>query len=154
MLSESVQVDPELGKLSRRLLDHVGWHGVAMVEFKITPRGAPYLIEVNARFWGSLRLAIDAGVDFPWLLYRMAIDVPLEPINGYRTGMKNRWLLGDLDHLYLTLRSGTSFAQKFQTVVSFLNFFNRHTNHEINRWNDFRPFLFELKQYVAGTMQQ
>jgi len=153
VLSESVPVDPEMGKLSRRLLDHVGWHGVAMVEFKISPEGAPYLMEVNARFWGSLQLAIDAGMDFPWLLYRMAIDAPLEQVNGYRTGMKNRWLLGDLDHLYLTLISSTSFARKCRAVVSFLNFFDRNTKHEIDRWSDFKPFLFELKQYVAGTIQ-
>ena len=31
----------------------------------------PLAMEINTRFWGSLQLAVDAGVDFPWLLYRM-----------------------------------------------------------------------------------
>jgi predicted ATP-grasp superfamily ATP-dependent carboligase len=153
VLSESVKVDPDMGKLSRRLLDHVGWHGVAMVEFKISPEGAPYLMEVNARFWGSLQLAIDAGVDFPWLLYQMATNVPLDRIDEYRVGLKNRWLLGDLDHLYLALKNTTPAAQKCRAILSFLNFFNRDTKHEIDRWSDLRPFLFELKQYVAGMRQ-
>jgi predicted ATP-grasp superfamily ATP-dependent carboligase len=153
VLSESVNVDPDMGKLSRRLLDHVGWHGVAMVEFKISPEGAPYLMEVNARFWGSLQLAIDAGVDFPWLLYQMATNVPLDRIDEYRVGLKNRWLLGDLDHLYLTLKNSTPAVQKCRAILSFLNFFNRDTKHEIDRWSDLRPFLFELKQYVAGMRQ-
>ena len=37
-----------------------------MVEFKHDERdGVPKLMEINGRFWGSLQLAIDAGVDFP-----------------------------------------------------------------------------------------
>ncbi len=68
VLSESSAPDPELVRLARRLLDDVGWHGVAMVEFKVSADGTPHLMEVNARFWGSLQLAIDAGVDFPRLL--------------------------------------------------------------------------------------
>ena len=150
VLSESVPVDPDMSELSRRLLDHVKWHGVAMVEFKVSLNGTPYLMEVNARFWGSLQLAIDAGVDFPWLLYQMATNAPLDRVNGYRVGLKNRWLLGDLDHLYLTLKSPTPAVQKWRAVLCFLNFFNRDTKHEIDRWSDLKPFLFELKQYVVG----
>ena len=47
---------------SRRLK----WHGVAMVEFKRDARdGVSKLLEINGRFWGSLQLSVDAGVDFP-----------------------------------------------------------------------------------------
>ena len=39
-----------------------------MMEYKQDRRtGTPLLMEVNGRFWGSLQLAIDAGVDFPYL---------------------------------------------------------------------------------------
>ena len=63
---ESVAADPDLVRRSRALLDAFGWCGVAMVEYKLDERtGTPYLMEVNGRFWGSLQLAIDAGVDFP-----------------------------------------------------------------------------------------
>ena len=72
VLSESVKVPPNLYYMGRRILDPVQWHGVAMVEFKVADNGIPYLMEVNARFWGSLQLAIDAGIDFPWLLYPLA----------------------------------------------------------------------------------
>jgi hypothetical protein len=36
-----------------------------MVEFKDDGVNPPCLMEINGRFWGSLQLAIDAGVDFP-----------------------------------------------------------------------------------------
>jgi hypothetical protein len=50
-------------------LAHLGWKGVAMVEYRWdieTDRF--YLMEMNLRFWGSLHLALYAGVDFPRML--------------------------------------------------------------------------------------
>lgn len=153
VLSESVPVDPMLGELSQRLLNQVQCHGVAMVEFKMSPDQVPYLMEVNARFWGSLQLAIDAGVDFPWLMYRMATKAPVEQVASYKIGIRNRWLLGDLDHLYLTLASRGSFAHKCRAVVRFVNPFGWNTRHEVNKWSDLRPFLFELKQYALEIVR-
>jgi predicted ATP-grasp superfamily ATP-dependent carboligase len=71
-----------------------------MVEFKIDARtGQPKLLEVNPRFWGSLALAIDAGVNFPYLLTLMALGQDFTPVNRYRLGHRCRWLLpGDLLH--------------------------------------------------------
>lgn len=73
MYRESVVADPALVERSRRLLARLNWQGVAMVEYKIdASTGMPYLMEINGRFWGSLQLAIDAGVDFPRLLLEVA----------------------------------------------------------------------------------
>jgi predicted ATP-grasp superfamily ATP-dependent carboligase len=151
VLSESVPVDPRLREISQRLLDSVGWHGVAMVEFKVTPAGSPYLIEVNGRFWGSLQLAIDAGVDFPWLLYRVARGEPVEPVDDYAIGTRNLWLLGDLDHLYLRLKERGGLREKWRAVRAFLRMFEAGTRHEVNRWDDVRPFLREMARYLRGT---
>ena len=66
VLSESIALCPDARDYAHSLLDDLGWHGVAMVEFKRDARdGVPKLMEINGRFWGSLQLAIDAGVDFP-----------------------------------------------------------------------------------------
>jgi hypothetical protein len=47
---------------------------VPMLEFKQDSRtGRPFLMEVNGRFWGSLQLALDAGVDFPYFVFQLAI---------------------------------------------------------------------------------
>jgi len=94
VLCESVEKNPEAWRRAKTLLDHVAWHGVAMVEFKVAADGTPYLMEVNARFWGSLQLAIDAGVDFPWLLYQLATGRDVESVNSYALGVKSRWLWG------------------------------------------------------------
>lgn len=98
-LRESIW-DPDLRATTERLLSLLGWVGVAMAEFKVDPRdGRPKLLEVNPRFWGSLHHAILCGVDFPWLLFRMAVDGDVDRVTGYEVGVKSRSLLhGDLMH--------------------------------------------------------
>jgi predicted ATP-grasp superfamily ATP-dependent carboligase len=98
-LRESIR-NEELRKTAVQLLASLSWTGVAMVEFKTDPRdGHPVILEVNPRFWGSLNLAILSGVDFPFLLYRLAMEGDLPPIEGYREGVRSRALLpGELLH--------------------------------------------------------
>ena len=98
-LRESVR-HPQVEELGLRLLRSLGWSGVAMVEFKVDPRdGIPKLMELNPRFWGSLALAIHAGVDFPYLLYKMAMGEEFDPVLEYELGKRCRWLLpGDILH--------------------------------------------------------
>ncbi|HZS35097.1 MAG TPA: ATP-grasp domain-containing protein [Methylomirabilota bacterium] len=149
VLSESVPVGAAMRQAATRVLDAVGWHGVAMVEFKVAPDGTPHLIEVNARFWGSLQLAVDAGVDFPWLLYRVATGAAPEAPVTYRVGVRNRWLLGDLDHLYLTLRGAAAAGAKLRTLLRFLAPPGAPTRHEVLRWDDVGPGWYELGRYLG-----
>jgi predicted ATP-grasp superfamily ATP-dependent carboligase len=90
-------VNPLLEEYAQRLLENANFHGVAMVEFKYDAKtGKGWLIEVNPRFWGSLALAIQSGVDFPYLLYRMATEGDVFPVVEYRTGLVVKWILGDI----------------------------------------------------------
>jgi len=153
VLSESIAIDPELGSHARLLLDKAGWHGIAMVEFKVTPDGTPFLMEINTRFWGSLQLAIDAGVDFPWLLYQLACGDRPDPVVNYQVGKRLRWLLGDLDNLYLTFRDkGYSFGTKLGALGHFITPSPFRTRHEIDRWSDPKPAWHELKQYLQDIL--
>ena len=97
---ESIAMDDDLRERSRNLLNRFGWFGPAMVEYKRdSATGRAYLMEVNGRFWGSLQLAIDSGVDFPQLLVRCALGQPSERIHSYRVGVRSRWWWGQVDHL-------------------------------------------------------
>jgi len=117
----------------------------------VTADGTPYLIEVNARFWGSLQLAVDAGVDFPWMLYRLAAGESVPPVDSYRIGIRNRWLLGDLDNLYLQWKSRRFPSGTFRRAIA--AFLSGGARYEVNRWDDLAPFLFELKSYFSGGPQ-
>jgi predicted ATP-grasp superfamily ATP-dependent carboligase len=63
-----------------------------MVEWKLDPEdGIPKLMEINPRFWGSLELAVRAGVNFP-VLYADAV-LGRTPTGGdYRDGIVCRWM--------------------------------------------------------------
>jgi predicted ATP-grasp superfamily ATP-dependent carboligase len=154
VLSESIEPNPEAQRMARAILETVEWHGVAMIEFKVSAEGTPYLMEVNGRFWGSLQLAIDAGADFPWLLYQMAIGRDLGGVKPYITGVKCRWLLGDWVSLWKVLISDGPRPRplpfgKVRSVMQFLNFNEKASRYEVNRWDDLKPFWLEVTQYAA-----
>ncbi len=83
---------PDLADRAVALLRQLCWYGPAEVEFRIDPRdGEPTFMEINPRLWGSLFTSIVAGVDFPFLLYRMAMDGDVAPVADYRTDTKARY---------------------------------------------------------------
>lgn len=70
---------PAVAEAAIKLLQHLRWHGVAMVEFKIASNGDYRLLEINPRLWGSLPLADACGVNFPVGLLRLAMGEPIGP---------------------------------------------------------------------------
>lgn len=115
-LRRSVALEPRLRAPAERLLSALEWHGPAMVEFRDDGLGEPVLMEVNGRFWGSLQLAIEAGVDFPALWLRILggeqVQVPCE----YRDGVVVRWLWGDFKRfLYILRGPPTGYPGAFPT---------------------------------------
>jgi predicted ATP-grasp superfamily ATP-dependent carboligase len=155
VLSESVEVDSGMQAMAARLLSASHWVGVAMIEFRVTPEGAPYLMEVNGRLWGSLQLAIDSGVDFPWLLYQLVNGHPADAGGPYRRGRRLRWLLGDVDNLILQVRSKNSGAVgKLAAAVTFLgSSFDLRARQEVFRWSDPGPGLREARSWLAALLR-
>ena len=103
-LRQSVALKPRLQEPARHLLATLNWHGPAMVEFRDDGVASPFLMEVNGRFWGSLQLAIDAGVDFPELWYQLIRNERVEPIISYEQGLTLRWLWGDVKRFLYILK--------------------------------------------------
>jgi hypothetical protein len=122
-----------------------------MVEFRKRTDGTPVFLEVNGRFWNSLPLAVYAGVDFPALLARMAEQGDVEVQNGYRRGVRCRWILGDFRHLIEVFRGSPkgypgSFPGRSRTLIDFLlpvrgtyhdNFMLKDPLPEVGDWLDF-----------------
>lgn len=154
---ESIAAEPALVARSRALLEQFGWCGVAMVEYKIDERtGTPYLMEVNGRFWGSLQLAIDAGVDFPRLLVAAATGSPVAATE-YRIGVRSRWWWGDVDHLLARLRRSRAALSlppdapgRWGAIRDFLTV-RAGDREEILRPDDPRPFLRETLQWLRRS---
>jgi CelD/BcsL family acetyltransferase involved in cellulose biosynthesis/predicted ATP-grasp superfamily ATP-dependent carboligase len=148
VLSESVPMCPRVRDYATRLLEDLQWTGVAMVEFKGDVRdGLPKLMEINGRFWGSLQLAIDAGVDFPALLVQSVTSGQFAPQPEYRPGVRSRWLWGDFDSLLLRLfgrkRSGAMPESRPKAFLDFMKFVGRDLHYDNPKRHDVKPWFFE-----------
>ncbi|OGA01765.1 MAG: hypothetical protein A3I00_05355 [Betaproteobacteria bacterium RIFCSPLOWO2_02_FULL_64_12] len=127
--------EPELAETAVRLLKALRWIGVAMVEFKVDLRdGVTKFLEINPRFWGSLPLAIAAGVDFPLLLYRLATEGDVEPVRSYEVGLLGISEYGDLLHL---IRG----REKGKILRSLLSLDRRTVRLDTLAWDDPLPFF-------------
>jgi predicted ATP-grasp superfamily ATP-dependent carboligase len=162
VLSESVDLSPATRAYTEALLRDLNWRGVAMVEFKVDDRdGTPRLMEINGRFWGSLQLAIDAGVDFPAILLTTLNGAERRPMPHYRRGVKSRWLLGDLDSLAVQLfgksqvAHGTGRSQsrraRLRALYQFMTLWERDLHYE-NPWlSDLGPWFSEAVHWIGRS---
>ncbi len=161
VLRESIPVEAPLREHSEKILSALNWNGVAMVEYKIDQRdGLPKLMEINGRFWGSLQLAIDAGIDFPYLLYQQLTGEQVSPVDSYQTGVQTRWVLGDVDHVLIMLlhaRDSLSLPPehpgRMQTLRDFCRSWGNQTRTEIWRRDDIMPAFREIQDYCASGLR-
>ena len=145
---ESIPMPQALAAASTRLLEALDWEGVAMVECKHDPAtDRYYVIEINPRFWGSLQLAIDAGVDFPRLLVECALGRPPLPVTSYRAGIRSRWGWGEVDYVYLRAKLRSPGRSAVSALVGALGevlpWSWRRDRAEILRWEDPFPAVVE-----------
>lgn len=149
-LRKSISMPKDMHDFSVKLLQKIGWHGVAMVEFKRDDRDTvPKLMEINGRFWGSLPLALFSGVDFPFLLYSMseAKSIPIQ--SAYKIGIQSRHFLADCMHLINVFRGkgkldGIPYPTRFETLKNFCRFFDRDLFYDVESVNDPKPFFMEV----------
>ncbi len=131
---------PELRDQAVRLLQQMEWYGPAEVEFRVDPRdGTPVFMEINPRLWGSLYTGMVAGVDFPYLLCRLAMDGDIPQVEGYRTDLKARYLF-TMDLLCMATH-----PRKRAIARSWLrDFFDPRTKPLLLSWRDPVPLFGRL----------
>lgn len=132
----------KLEKFAIDLLKAMQWEGVAMVEFKVEEKSKDIkLMEVNGRFWGSLPLAISAGVDFPFLLYKVTMDEDISTCYDYKVGIMQKWLLpGDLLWLCDSFRGDVK--SMLRSIAGFLDTLG--IPDDVISLNDFSPTIGAL----------
>jgi protein-tyrosine-phosphatase len=146
----SIEIPGALKEASRHLLGKIGWHGLAMVEFKV--EGDRYwLMEVNGRVWGSMPLALSAGADFP----RCYADLDLRKIRPRlssppRTGLYQRKPYWDIVWFRDNLKADKTDRRLhtrpvLRTALEWFRLLWGQDRWDSFRLSDPRPFLYELK---------
>jgi predicted ATP-grasp superfamily ATP-dependent carboligase len=116
-LRRSAPLEPRLREPAERLLAAMRWHGPVMVEFRDDGVQAPFLMEVNGRFWGSLQLAVAAGADFPRWWAELLTGHPVAGETGYAAGVTVRWVWGDVKRfLYILAGAPPGYPGRYPTI--------------------------------------
>ena len=123
-----------------------------MVEFRYDrlTRSAT-LMEVNGRYWGTLGLPIQAGVDFPFYHWQLAHGECPQVPHCYAVGLRCRWTAGYIRRLrdmLPTCFASMNSAPSCRELVSIRDFGSSVKDF---LWSDSDPMpaLFEL----AATFQ-
>jgi len=99
---QSISVENKIvQKEAINMFTKLEWHDPANVHY-ITDKGIPKMIEINPRLWATVESSINAGLDFPYILYKMALG---EKYTIPRSIPKKefRWILfGELFYLINT----------------------------------------------------
>ena len=156
--SISEPLDPLLAEQAVALLRKLNWEGVAMVEFKRDrAEQRSVLMEVNGRYWGSLPLAIGAGIDFPLYEWQLAHgEQPVIPAS-YPAGLRFRWLGGDIRRLGSLFNDGLGeggfpLPSKTTEIISFLEDFTHPSCHAIWSWSDPKPAFEDCRGAIRSAI--
>jgi predicted ATP-grasp superfamily ATP-dependent carboligase len=141
VIRESLPLSPELVEPAHRLVRAARLEGVSEIEFRRDERGRLVLMEINPRLPATVELAVRAGVDFPQLLYRWALGLPLPFSNAYRVGLRLRWLGGDVRWLVESLRARgrPEILPPLTATKAFFGDFLRPSAYDYLRRDDLRP---------------
>ncbi|MEK6251715.1 MAG: hypothetical protein AABM43_07195 [Actinomycetota bacterium] len=132
--SETVLAPEALSERVRDLLVGLSWQGIFELELIQHGPGSFAAIDFNPRLYGSLALAVRAGVPLPTIW----CDWLLERKHGARIappGFHYRWEDAELCNLVRDLR-----GRRVAAVASMLRP-RRRTAHALFRWNDPGPLL-------------
>ena len=98
-------VTEDMRDQSIKLAEALQWTGPMMVEWKLEKKlDKLYLMEINGRFWGSLPLAVKAGINFPKIYYRLAQGENISDVgNVTPLDVRTRHFWGDVKWLFKVL---------------------------------------------------
>lgn len=129
---------PELEEIARKILGLIGYYGLSEVEFMLDPSDGKYkLIEINPRTWGWHTLAIGAGVDLPYMLYRDMLGDSVRQ-NGF--DKDTRWIRLTTD---IPTAAGEMLKGNLK-VREYLGSFRGRKQFAVLSLRDPLPFVMEL----------
>lgn len=170
---KSIKLDSDMAEACIKLCRATNYTGVGMFEFKKNQETNEWiLVEVNARFWGSLPLAIYAGVDFPTLyidalVKKHKVSEPdtalaaMEPDHQrYKQSVYARSLTNDIFDIKKELEANLNHLSKFS---SYFKTFSRLCSYgrlllgkeRIDSYlpADKEPFKNELNQFYCNILE-
>jgi len=116
----------EVEEAGSRFLHSLNYSGIAEVEFKYDSRDGRYkILDVNARIWTWNSLGRIAGVDFPYVLWRLAMGEAVTPARG-RAGATwmhfSRDFVAACQEIWVGRISPADYFRSFRAPLEFAEF--------------------------------
>jgi predicted ATP-grasp superfamily ATP-dependent carboligase len=137
-----------------RLLQAVGWDGIAGVQFHYDPATGRYIfLEINPRFIGGLPTVIMAGFDAPFLLWQSHFEPHRMQRRPYELGLRTRILGGDANWMFSMIRGdqlppGQKRLSRLGAAGRFLWNFGPWTRDDTFSLSDIKPALVDWMQMI------
>jgi predicted ATP-grasp superfamily ATP-dependent carboligase len=145
-----------LQEKSIALLRHIGWEGVAMVEYRWDPvNDKAVLMEINGRYWGSYPLAVHSQVNFALISYHIETGLGLPELPAIRVGIRCRMVATEIKRLIrIVFRSDliadTSFQVRkgFELIRFIANFLRPNVRYYVWSSSDPKPFFADIRNFI------
>jgi predicted ATP-grasp superfamily ATP-dependent carboligase len=151
VLRQSIPIPDDIYASSVALVQAIGLEGVCEVEYRRDANGRPLLMEINARLAGTIENAVHSGVDFPLMIWRWATGQQVSRVEGYKTGVRTRWLHGDMRWLrdnYERVGRPDSVSRSRALWIFGSEFFRTRHIDSIDR-RDMKPAMAEFRVSLA-----
>ncbi len=155
VMRESIAVPQDVYDAAARLARAIGIAGLCEVEFRRNAQDRPLLMEINPRIPSTLDNSMRSGVDFPLLIWQLATGQPVKRVDAHRTGVRTRWLHGDLRWLRDNNRRAgrPDSVSRFRGIWTFISEFARTRHYDYFDLGDMRPAIAELR-YTAAVIRR
>jgi predicted ATP-grasp superfamily ATP-dependent carboligase len=151
VVRESIPMPEDILSASVRLVREIGLQGACEVEFRRDADGRPLLMEINARSTGTIENAMAAGIDFPLMIWQWSTGLPVQGAAGYRSGVRMRWLRGDVRWLRENYgRAGRpDSVSRTRALLIFGAEFARTWHYDFFDWRDPGPAMADVLSMTA-----
>jgi len=148
-LRESLKPQKDVLHQCQAIINAFDYSGIGMIEFRMS-NNELYLMEFNARFWGSLSLPIFCGMDFPKILYYQFAKqktFTADDINvDYKLNLRARNILSDFKwHILRGFKSSIGFLTHLAIILPY-RLISKKEVLDMERLSDFGPALATYKQ--------
>jgi predicted ATP-grasp superfamily ATP-dependent carboligase len=156
VLRQAIDFPYDTGEQAERLVRDIGLEGYSQVEFRRDSAGKPYLMEINSRLNAGIEVAVRAGVDFPYLLYRWANGDPINEVKSYRVGVQMRDLGGDVATTIASVRQHgrPGVNPPLRAIGDFFLSFFKPMGYDYVDWRDLRPAWTAIRGFPKYLLRR
>ena len=142
---ETIDAIPELSEATCKLLQRLKYTGVAMFEYRYCSSSKEWVfLEINARFWGSLPLAVASGANFPLALYELIVHDRQNFESSYTVGKRCRNLIKDI----------RAFRKQQNSAFDLRSLLLGRDHLDFLASDDWRPQMADLFQFIASVLDK